>query len=103
MPSLAPTRCIICIDRKLLAGPTVRRPSRVQNCFVLAQVHEPHLPPNEPSRRHVILRSVNVAVLAEAALNQSDPRTIVNSLLGMITVEATYTSGNRREQEANFG
>ena len=36
------------------------------------------------SRREVILRSLNVAVLAEAALHQSDPRTVVNSLLGMI-------------------
>lgn len=99
--SFPPTRSIICKDRNLLAGPTVRQPSRVHNCIVLAQVHEPHLPPNEPSRRHVVLRSVNVAVLAEAALNQSDPRTIVNSLLGMNSVKFTYTSGNRCEQEAN--
>ncbi|DBB13650.1 TPA: hypothetical protein ACH3X3_000672 [Trebouxia sp. C0006] len=34
------------------------------------------------SRRGFILRSCNLAVLADTALNQSDARTIVNSLLG---------------------
>lgn len=101
MRSLASTRPSLCKDRKLLAGPTERRPSHVHHCIVFAQTHDPHRQPNEPSRRHVILRSVNVAVLAEAALNQSDPRTIVNSLLGMISVKPIYISGNKCEQEAN--
>lgn len=37
---------------------------------------------SQASRRGFILRSCNWAVLADAALNQSDPKTIVNSLLG---------------------
>ncbi|KAL3137046.1 hypothetical protein ABBQ32_006631 [Trebouxia sp. C0010 RCD-2024] len=47
-----------------------------------ARSQKPYRPSDKPSRREFVLRSVNVAVLAEAALNQSDPRTIVNSLLG---------------------
>ena len=37
---------------------------------------------SKASRRGFILRSCTWAVLADAALNQSDPKTIVNSLLG---------------------
>ena len=91
MPSLAQTFSIACTGGQLPVGPTVSTPSRVNGgkLNVRAQSHEPRLQPDEPSRRRFVLRSVNVAVLAEAALNQSDPRTVVNSLLGMISVNRT--------------
>ena len=89
MPGLAQTQCIACRTGKLQATPTLSQLSYVQTphgkVSVRAQGHEPQLQPDKPSRRQFVLSSVNVAVLAEAALNQSDPRTVVNSLLGMIS------------------
>lgn len=49
------------------------------------------------SRRGFILRSCNLAVLADTALNQSDGRTIVNSLLGMIPKQQPLRPVHRKE------
>lgn len=101
MPCLAQTFSIACKGEKLQARPIVSPLSCVQagKLSIRAQNHEPQLQPDEPSRRQFVLRSVNVAVLAEAALNQSDPRTVVNSLLGMNSMNCTHTSVYRHQQE----
>ena len=81
--------CKVAVSKTLLARlPSTRRSHAVRTLVVRGQSDDRHLQPSEPSRRDFLLRSVNVAVLADAALNQSDPRTIVNSLLGTILTQA---------------
>ena len=101
MPCLTQTVSIACKGGKLQAGLIVSPLSRVHagKLNVRAQNQEPQLQSDDPSRRQFVLRSVNVAVLAEAALNQSDPRTVVNSLLGMNSMNNTHISVYRHQQE----
>lgn len=69
-------------------APITNRASRSRHaakCVIACQEPSQGASPDvKASRRGFILRSCNLAVLADTALNQSDGRTIVNSLLGMI-------------------
>ena len=89
MPCAAHAHCKVAISRSLPAGlASYRRSHAVRKFVVRAQSDDRGLQTSELSRREFVLRSVNLTVLADAALNQSDPRTVVNSLLGTVLTQA---------------
>lgn len=96
MPLTAQFGPVIATSRACPAVSSLIQRSR-KTLVVSAQIDDCRSQLASQYRRELILRSVNVVVLAEATLNQSDPRTVVNSLLGMIK----HTSLQRRRSYHN--
>jgi len=83
-------------------APVTNRASRLRHaakCVTVCQEPSQDASLNfKASRRGFLLRSCNLAVLVDTALNQSDGRTIVNSLLGMILKQQPLRPVHRREK-----